>query len=93
MNKSYINIDKIAAMSKLEFTKKEMETLKEDLLKLEKMNEILNELSPIDYSLGDAARLREDNVEESLERELLIKNSPESVEGFFSVKQIGVEND
>lgn len=86
-------IEKLSQLSKLRFSDKEKEDIKNDLQRMiqfvEKLNELnLEGISPITY-MGDAVSvLREDEVEKSIDRAAGLQNAPLHDETFFKVPKV-----
>lgn len=83
-------VDKLAHLARLKFNPSEKEVIREDLIKMirfvEKINELdLAEVTPQLHMTSDINRLREDEVKESLERTEALKNAPEHDKKYFLV--------
>ena len=87
--KKEIDINKLAKMAKLKFNEEEAVELTDDLEKLSSLIEALEELPEDDGIKNMDSPFRSDEVKNPKEREILIKNAPESTDGFFAVPEIG----
>ena len=84
---------KVAKLSKLELKEEEIQIFSEQLPKIIDFIEKLEELNTEDiepyYELIDIETpMREDEPEESLPKELSLKNAPLAEEGFFIVPRV-----
>ena len=92
MSVSTEEVKHIAMLSRLEFDEKELDKITNDLSSIV---EIANHLSKVDVEgVKPTAHIieiknvfREDNVEKSYDRELILKNPPEKEAGCVSVPQ------
>ncbi len=89
-------VNKLAKLSRLEFTKEESEQFKKEfeaiLTQVDAINKV--DVSGIDLheETIDAERdLRADKIEKSLPLEVVLQNSPESEDGAFVVPQTVLE--
>ncbi len=92
-------IERIAALAKLDFTAAEKSRLTADfnqmLAYVSQLDELdLTQVEPATHPLDSGAPLRADETMPSLPREEALRNAPASHDGFFSVpKVIGGAND
>ncbi|MFQ5863663.1 MAG: Asp-tRNA(Asn)/Glu-tRNA(Gln) amidotransferase subunit GatC [bacterium] len=87
------DVDKIAALAKLEFSSAEKQKLAKELDQIvayvEKLNELNTESVPPTSHVVDLKNvLREDKVEEWLTQEEALRNAPAKKHGFFSVPKV-----
>lgn len=80
------NIEKTAALSKIELSETECENMKKELSSILDMFKVLDEVSLGESEpYTDSAALRDDDWKESYPGESMLKNAPESNEGFIIV--------
>ena len=91
--KKEININKLAELSKLEFNEEEKKELTGDIEKLASLVEVLEGLPEDEGIKNFDAPLRSDEVKSPKDREILMNNAPEKRDGFFSVPEIGGEDE
>ena len=92
MSVSKEEVKHLAKLSRLEFDDKELDKITNDLSSIV---EFANQLSKVDvegekptaHILDIKNVFREDNVEKSYDRELILKNAPEKEAGCVSVPQ------
>lgn len=86
-------VDKLAHLSRLEFSEGERAEIKNDLQRMiiftEKMNELnLDGVEPLLHMSEEVNVLREDEVQGSVSREEALKNAPLHDEKFFKVPKM-----
>jgi aspartyl-tRNA(Asn)/glutamyl-tRNA(Gln) amidotransferase subunit C len=86
-------IEKLAHLSRLEFTDVEKAEIKNDLQRMisfvDKLNELdLTDTEPLLYMTDEVNVLRNDEVKGSVSREEGMKNAPEHDELFFKVPKV-----
>ncbi|MFQ5823634.1 MAG: Asp-tRNA(Asn)/Glu-tRNA(Gln) amidotransferase subunit GatC [bacterium] len=86
-------VDKIAALAKLEFSSEEKQKLTKQLdqivVYVEKLNQLDTEdVKPTSHVIDLKNVLREDKVEEWLTQEEALKNAPAKKNGYFSVPKV-----
>jgi aspartyl-tRNA(Asn)/glutamyl-tRNA(Gln) amidotransferase subunit C len=86
-------VDKLAHLSRLEFSGTEKEEIKKDLQKMiafvEKLNELnLDGVEPLLHMSEEVNVLRDDEVKNSISREEALKNAPLHDEQFFKVPKV-----
>ena len=71
-------INKIAELSKLEFSKDELKAFEEDFGRVDEMLDNLNKASieGVEFPIMEYDQLREDEVKPSYSREEVLKNAP-----------------
>ncbi|MFQ6113435.1 MAG: Asp-tRNA(Asn)/Glu-tRNA(Gln) amidotransferase subunit GatC [bacterium] len=87
------DVEKIAALAKLEFSSEEKQKLAKQLDQIvayvEKLNELDTESVPPTSHVIDLKNvLREDKVEEWLTQEEALRNAPAKKHGYFSVPKV-----
>ncbi|MGQ0738189.1 MAG: Asp-tRNA(Asn)/Glu-tRNA(Gln) amidotransferase subunit GatC [Bacteroidota bacterium] len=88
-----VMIDKLAHLSRLQFTDAEKAEIKNDLQRMigfvEKLNELnLGGVEPLLHMSEEVNVLREDEVKGSVSREEALKNAPMHDEHFFKVPKV-----
>ena len=88
-----ILIDKIAHLARLQFKEEEKNSIKTDLQKMIAFVEKLNELDttgvpPLLHMSDNINKLREDEIQGSVSRELALKNAPLQDATFFKVPKV-----
>lgn len=88
-----ILIDKLANLSKLNFTGSEMQEIKNDLQRMiafvEKLNELnLDGVAPLLHLSTEVNALREDEIKGSINRDEAFKNAPFHDNQFFKVPKV-----
>lgn len=86
-------VDKLAHLSRLHFDAAEKESIKQDLQKMIRFVEKLNELDtagvePLLHITDNVNVLRNDEVKNSISRESGLKNAPVHDEHFFKVPKV-----
>lgn len=86
-------VNKLAHLSRLEFSDNEKEEIKNDLQRMigfvEKINELnLDGVEPLLHMSGEVNRLRMDEVKGSISREEALKNAPLHDDRFFKVPMV-----
>ncbi len=86
-------VDKLAHLSRLQFTDNEKAAIKNDLQRMigfvEKLNELdLAGVEPLLHMSGEVNVLREDEIRGSVSRETALKNAPLHDEQFFKVPKV-----
>ncbi|MGM9552309.1 MAG: Asp-tRNA(Asn)/Glu-tRNA(Gln) amidotransferase subunit GatC [Clostridia bacterium] len=89
MTISDLDVKKIANLAKLEFSEDEIENMKKVFSGMKDLLSIMDEINVKD-SLPDRdfCDLRADKEEKSLPKSDVLKNAPESSEGYFTVPRI-----
>jgi aspartyl-tRNA(Asn)/glutamyl-tRNA(Gln) amidotransferase subunit C len=88
-----MNIDDVALLARLKLTDEEKALFSDQLGKvigyIDKLNELdTSDVEPTSHVLPLKNVFRDDNVAPSLPRENILKNAPESEDGFFRVPKI-----
>ena len=78
----------ISLLSKLEIEKSMKEKVSKELesilLMVDQMNEVnTDKVEPMSHPLSEAQNLREDLISEDIERDVYIKNAPQSDDGYY----------
>lgn len=86
-------IEKLAHLSRLQFTAGEKEEIKSDLQKMISFIEKLNELDttgiePLMHMSEEMNVLREDEVKVSISREQALQNAPQHDQQYFKVPKV-----
>ena len=86
-------VDKLAHLSRLQFSDKEKAEIKNDLQRMiefvEKLNELdLEAVSPMLFVSDEVNVLREDEIKGSITPEQALKNAPLHDEKFFKVPKV-----
>jgi len=86
-------VERVAALARLEFTRAEKEKLTHQLNQIlsyiEKLNEIdTTNVEPLSQVIELENVFRDDKVRPSLPREELLKNAPDKTEKFFKVPKV-----
>lgn len=86
-------VEKLARLSRLQFTETEKAEIKNDLQRMiafvEKLNELnLDDVKPLLHMNEEVNVLREDEVKEAVSREDALKNAPLHDEQFFLVPKV-----
>lgn len=87
------DVEKVAALAKLEFTTEEKQKLAKQLDQIvayvEKLNELdIENVKPTSHVIELKNVLRKDNVEEWLSQEEALQNAPAKKNGYFSVPKV-----
>ena len=87
------DVEKVAALSKLQFTSEEKQKLTKQLNQIvayvEKLNELdTEEVMPTSHVIELNNVLREDKVEVWLTQEAALQNAPAKEKGYFSVPKV-----
>jgi aspartyl-tRNA(Asn)/glutamyl-tRNA(Gln) amidotransferase subunit C len=93
MSITIAEVDKVAALAKLQFSVKEKQRLANELAQIvgymEKLNELDTEkVAPTSHVIDLKNVYREDKVESSLTQEEALKNAPAQRHGYFSVPKV-----
>ena len=83
-------IMRLESLSRIELTSEQRENTKNDLQKILTYIETLNELDtsdvePLSHSHSAENIMREDEIKESTDRDLVLSNAPNQADGCFSV--------
>lgn len=86
-------VDKLAHLSRLEFSDTEKDEVKKDLQRMiqfvDKLNELdLSGVEPLLHMSEEVNVLREDEIKGSISREAALKNAPLHDEQFFKVPKV-----
>ncbi len=86
-------VDKLARLSRLQFSESEKSGIKQDLAKMigfvEKLNELdLTHVKPLLHMTDEMNVLREDEIKGSVTREEALKNAPLHDDLFFKVPKV-----
>ncbi|HEU4860354.1 MAG TPA: Asp-tRNA(Asn)/Glu-tRNA(Gln) amidotransferase subunit GatC [Chitinophagaceae bacterium] len=86
-------VDKLAHLSRLEFNSEDKEGIKNDLQRMIRFVEKLDELDlegtePLLHMSDNINVLREDEIKGSVSREEALKNAPEHDDKFFKVPKV-----
>ncbi|WP_346239211.1 Asp-tRNA(Asn)/Glu-tRNA(Gln) amidotransferase subunit GatC [Niabella insulamsoli] len=86
-------VEKLAHLSKLNFTDKEKKDIAKDLRDMigfvDKLNELdLSDVEPLMHMSDEINVLRDDEVKGSVSREAALKNAPETDGQFFLVPKV-----
>lgn len=86
-------IDKIAELAKLEFNDESKEQIKQDMNRMLKFVEKLNELNtddvePLIYMTEGVNMLREDEVKAEITQEQALKNAPKKDSDYFKAPKV-----
>lgn len=86
-------VEKLAHLARLEFTKEEKESMVADMDKIlgfvEKINELdLEGVKPLVYMTDEEAPLRKDEVREQATKEEALKNAPDRDTDYFRVPKV-----
>lgn len=97
MNVNDALIDKLAHLSRLEFSKEEKEEIKNDLEKMIGFINKLNELDttgvePLLHMSENVNIFRKDTVEGEISREDVFRNAPSHDDNFFKVPKVIKKN-
>lgn len=87
------DVEKIAALARVEFSEEEKEQLRSQMERIldyvQKLNELDTDNVEPTYSIQHSTELlREDKVAESMPREDALMNAPARTDGFFRVPKI-----
>lgn len=87
------DVEHIAELARLEFSKEELESFTHQLNQILKYVEKLNELDteniePLSHPVEGVNAFREDELKPSISREEALKNAPDSSEEFFKVPKV-----
>lgn len=86
-------VKKVATLARLEMNESELEAVRAKLGNIMKFVEQLGEVNtdnvePLANVVDIKLRLREDTVNDGGQQEKILKNAPESMEGFFVVPKV-----
>ena len=86
-------IDKLAALSKLEFNEQAKEEMKKNLSKIlsmvAKIDELdLNDIEPLKYMTEEPSALREDTVLSTLTKDEILLNAPQRDSDYIKVPKV-----
>lgn len=86
-------VEKLAHLSRLEFSEDEKQEMLQDMNKImafvEKINELeLNDVEPLIYMVEEGNVLREDEVTEEVTRDEALKNAPSRDTDYFRVPKV-----
>jgi aspartyl-tRNA(Asn)/glutamyl-tRNA(Gln) amidotransferase subunit C len=84
---------KIADLARLEFTEMELDAIQKDLAQMigfvEKLNEIdTTGVEPLTHITPEGNRLRDDEIQGSIDNATALKNAPSSMGPFFTVPKV-----
>ena len=93
MNITKEQLKHIANLSNLSFSEEELDKYLVDMTGIVDFVNQLNEINTDDVEittsiLGEYNIFREDEVKESFDRELLLKNAPDSQDGMFKIPKV-----
>ena len=86
-------IEKLAELSKLEFSGQELDSIQKDLQQMigfiEKLKEVdTSDVEPLTHIGSEGNLLREDEVKGSVDNKTAIKNAPAAEGNFFTVPKV-----
>jgi aspartyl-tRNA(Asn)/glutamyl-tRNA(Gln) amidotransferase subunit C len=93
MKVSKKDIDRLAHLSRLQFTDEETERMQSDLGHIlsfvEKVNRLdLEKIEPLVYMTDEEDQLRMDKVEKNITKDEALKNAPEKDTDYFKVPKV-----
>ncbi len=87
------NVEYVAKLARLHISEEQKEKLTEDMAAIitfaDKLSEIdTGDIRPAAHAIPVSNVFREDEIKQSIDRELLLKNAPQKEAGCFSVPKI-----